>query len=284
MEQRTFDIVIDEFIKLMETEYAPYVENESYRMSDSEYKEIVEKYRTEYKEQRQNHIQRPFCILAFNIKNVEVDFSFGLDDFFRIKDVEEGKPSREVVRKITKRYHPMYGDPIALQTYTAYRTTLNYGAEILKSPRAFSAGLVIPLQCYDNQFYWFELRTQILKYDRNGHIISHIIRYEQIKPYVDGIAHIFEVNFYIDGFLGLLFHKMVANYMKEKLADFFSPTEWNLIRDYAGVEDGIKEQHTKDYLNKLRFKIVNKATFFFGYKFQRVELLATYLKQKEMIE
>ncbi|MBL7813673.1 MAG: hypothetical protein JNL70_01620 [Saprospiraceae bacterium] len=284
MEQRTYDIVLNEYVNLMKTNYAPHVEEEPFNMTEADYLRIVEQYRTEYKEQRRNHIQRPFCILEFNIKNVQIDFSFGLNDFFRIKDVEPGKPSLEAFNKITKCYHPLYGDAISHQSYSIYMATLKYGSEVLKNPRAFSAGFVIPLECYNRQYHWFEIRTQILKYDRHGHIISHIVRYEQIKPYIDGISNILEINFYIDGFLGLLFHKMAAKSMREKLADFFSPTEWNLIKDYAGVEDGAKEQHTKDYLNKLRFKIVHKATSFFGYKFQRVELLATYLKEKDMLD
>lgn len=284
MEQRTYEVVLNEFVNLMKTHYAPNVEDKPFDMTETDYFNIVEQYRTEYKEQRHNQFQRPFCILEFNIKTMLIDFSFGLDDFFRIKDVEPGKPSLDAFKKITKCYHPMYGDAVSFQSFSIYMATLKYGSEVLKNPRAFSAGFVIPLECYDNQYYWFEIRTQILKYDRNGHIISHIVRYEQIKPYIDGVSHILEVNFYIDGFLGLLFHKMAAKSMKEMLADFFSPTEWNLIKDYAGIEDGVKEQHTKDYLNKLRFKIVHKATSFFGYKFQKVEHLATYLKVKDMIE
>ncbi|MFN8353060.1 MAG: hypothetical protein U0Y10_01325 [Spirosomataceae bacterium] len=283
MEVQFFEKVYNQFIRKMETDYCPQVADEPFRMTHEEYLAIIEKFRISVESQKKDFFQRPFGILVFNLKKLQVDFSFGIENFLGIKDIELGQNGKPFFKRICKSFHPEYFQAFWLQAHVIYMSTLDYGSEILKSPTSLSTAVVVPLLCKDGKYYWIEFRTQILQYDSQGHIISHAMRFELIKPYSPGVEYVLEINIFINGLMGLVFHQLVAKNFKKKLHEYFSPTEWNLIRDYAGIDDGVKEKHTKDYLNKLRFKIVHKASVFFGYKFQKVETLATYLREKQLL-
>ena len=284
MQKRDFEASFQEFVELMETEYAPKVSDEPFQMTHEDQLAIIEKFRISYEAQKEDLFQRPFGILAFNLKKLQIDFSFGTENFLGIKDITLGQNGKSCFKRICRSCHPDYFQAFWIHSHVIYMSKLDYGNEILKSPNSLSTGVVIPFKCKDGKYYWVEFRKHILQYDSKGHIISHAVRFELIKPYSVGVEYVLEINIYINGSMSHVFHQIVAKNFKKRLCDYFSPTEWNLIKDYAGVEKGVKEKHTKDYLNKLRFKIVHKASVFFGYKFQKVETLATYLREKQLLD
>lgn len=284
MQKGDFEATFQEFANLMETEYVPKVSDEPFQMTQEDYLAIIEKCKTSYETQKEDLFQRPFGIMAFNLKKLQIDFSFGTENFMGIKDVSLGQNGKPCLKKICKSCHPDYFQAFWMHSHVIYMSTLEYGDEILKSPNSLSTGVVIPFKCRDGKYYWVEFRKQILQYDSKGRVISYAVRFELIKPYSPGVEYVLEINIYINGSMSHVFHQIVAKNFKKRLCEYFSPTEWNLIKDYAGIDAGIKEMHTKDYLNKLRFKIVHKASLFFGYKFQKVEILAAYLREKQLLD